>query len=44
MKKRDKKYRPKPCVLPLGMRKAIEFEMPGYQASVIWPISISTIY
>lgn len=33
-KPRDKKYRPKPCVLPLGMRKAIEFEMPGYQASV----------
>ena len=33
-KPRNKKYRPKPCVLPLGMRKAIEFELPGYQASV----------
>ncbi len=33
MKKRSK-YRPKPCVLPLGMRKAIEMEMPGYQASM----------
>lgn len=33
MKKRNKPYRPKPCVLPLGMRKAIQFEMPGYQAS-----------
>lgn len=29
-----KAYKPKPCVLPLGMRKAIEFELPGYQASV----------
>jgi hypothetical protein len=33
-KPRKKKYTPKPCVLPLGMRKAIEFEMPGFQASV----------
>jgi hypothetical protein len=33
-KKPRKAYKPKPCVLPLGMRKAIEFEMPGYQASV----------
>lgn len=33
-KPRNKKYRPKPCVLPLGMRKAIAFEMPGFQASV----------
>jgi hypothetical protein len=32
MKKR-KAYRPKPCVLPLGLRKAVQFEMPGYQAS-----------
>lgn len=29
-----KAYRPKPCVLPLGMRRAIAFEMPGYQASM----------
>lgn len=29
-----KAYKPKPCVLPLGMRRAIAFEMPGYQASV----------
>jgi hypothetical protein len=33
-KKPRKAYKPKPCVLPLGMRKAIEFEMPGFQASV----------
>lgn len=33
-KPRNKKYKPKPCVLPLGMRKAIAFEMPGFQASV----------
>lgn len=32
--KRNKSYRPKPCVLPLGMRKAIDFELPGYQASI----------
>ncbi len=29
-----KAYRPKPCVLPLGMRRAVAFEMPGYQASL----------
>lgn len=29
-----KAYRPKPCVLPLGMRRAVDFEMPGYQASM----------
>ncbi|MYN42719.1 hypothetical protein GTP55_25575 [Duganella sp. FT109W] len=33
-KKTRKAYKPKPCVLPLGMRKAIAFEMPGFQASV----------
>lgn len=33
-KPRNKKYVPKPCVWPLGMRKAIAFEMPGFQASV----------
>lgn len=33
-KKPRKAYRPKPCVMPLGMRRAVEFEMPGYQASV----------
>lgn len=33
MKKRSK-YRPKPCVLPLGIRKAVQMEMPGYQASM----------
>lgn len=33
-KKPRKAYKPKPCVLPLGMRKAIEFELPGVQASV----------
>ena len=32
--KRTKAYVPKPCVLPLNMRKAIAFEMPGYQASL----------
>lgn len=29
-----KAYRPKPCVMPLGMRNAAAFEMPGYQASL----------
>lgn len=29
-----KAYRPKPCVLPLGMRRVVKFEMPGYQASM----------
>lgn len=33
-KKRDKKYTPKPVVMPLGMRNAAAFEMPGYQASM----------
>ena len=33
-KPRNKKYVPKPCVMPLGMRNAIAFEMPGFQASV----------
>lgn len=32
--KRNKKYRPKPCVLPLNMRRAIAFELPGYVASL----------
>jgi hypothetical protein len=34
MDKPRRKYRPKPCVLPLGIRKAIDMEMPGYAASV----------
>ena len=34
MKKRQKAYKPKPCVLPLGMRRHDKFELPGYQASV----------
>lgn len=33
-KPRTKKYRPKPCVMPLGVRRAVAFEMPGFQASV----------
>ncbi|WP_295991631.1 hypothetical protein [Rugamonas sp.] len=33
-KPRTKKYKPKPCVLPLGMRKAVSMEMPGYIASL----------
>jgi hypothetical protein len=32
--KRNKKYRQKPCVKPLGMRSAVGLEMPGYQASM----------
>ena len=32
--KRRKAYKPKPCVLPLGMRRQDKFELPGYQASV----------
>lgn len=32
--KRDKPYKPKPCVLPLGMRKAGDMEFPGYAASL----------
>lgn len=34
MSKPRKKYQPKPCVLPLGMRKSIQMEMPGYAASL----------
>jgi hypothetical protein len=33
-KKPRKPRRQKPCVLPLGMRDAGKFEMPGYQASL----------
>lgn len=33
-KPRTKKYRPKPCVMPLGVRRAVAVEMPGFQASV----------
>lgn len=32
--KRDKPYRPKPAVLPLGMRRSDRFELPGYVASL----------
>ena len=32
--KRRKPYRPKPCVLPLNIRRAGAFEIPGYQASI----------
>jgi hypothetical protein len=32
-KKPRKRYSPKPAVLPPGMRRAITFEMPGFQAS-----------
>jgi hypothetical protein len=31
-KKRDKKYTPKPCVKPLGIRDAVKFEMPALAA------------
>lgn len=33
-KKPRKRYTPKPEVLPLGMRRADKFELPGYQASI----------
>lgn len=33
-KKPRKQYRPKPCVLPLGIRRADKFEFPGYAASL----------
>lgn len=33
-KKPRKAYRQKPCVMPLGIRKAVAFEMPGFQACV----------
>lgn len=32
--KRNKKYVPKPCVLPLGIRKEGDMEFPGYTASL----------
>lgn len=31
-KKRDKRYKPKPCVKPLGIRDALKFEMPALAA------------
>lgn len=34
MKKRTKKYKPKPVVKPLGMRDAQALEFPGYAASL----------
>jgi len=34
MTKPRRKYRPKPCVLPLGMRKAGDMEFPGFAASL----------
>lgn len=33
-KKRTKRYRPKPVAMPLGIRPAVKFEMPGYAASL----------
>jgi hypothetical protein len=33
VKKRNKRYQPKPCVLPLGMRRAANMEIPGYLAA-----------
>lgn len=33
-KKPRKAYRPKPAVLPLGMRRQVQMEMPGYQAMI----------
>lgn len=33
-KKRRKAYRPKPAVLPFGMRRQVQMEMPGYQAMI----------
>lgn len=33
-KKPRKPYKPKPTVIPLGMRSNVRFEMPGFQASV----------
>jgi hypothetical protein len=29
-----KPYKPRPAVLPLGMRRAVQMEMPGYAASL----------
>ncbi len=34
MTKPRRKYKPKPCVLPLGIRKAGNMEFPGYAASL----------
>src|SRR2546430_1677965 len=34
MTKPRRKYSPKPCVLPLGMRKAGDMEFPGFAASL----------
>jgi hypothetical protein len=33
-KKPRKAYKPKPCVLPIGIRDAVKMEIPGYQASL----------
>lgn len=33
-KKPRKAYRPKPAVLPFGMRRQVQMEMPGYQAMI----------
>ncbi|MYM81102.1 hypothetical protein GTP44_03905 [Duganella sp. FT50W] len=33
-KKPRKAYRPKPALLPLGMRRQVQMEMPGYQAMI----------
>lgn len=32
--RKGKKYIPRPCVLPLNMRRAIAFELPGFVASL----------
>lgn len=32
--RKNKRYHPKPVVMPLNMRRAIEFELPGYVASL----------
>jgi len=34
MAKPRRKYKPKPCVIPLGMRKSGDMEFPGYTASL----------
>jgi hypothetical protein len=33
-KKPRKAYRPKPAVLPFGIRRQVQMEMPGYQAMI----------
>lgn len=33
-KRPRKAYKPKPCVLPLGLRNNAAFEMPGWQAGI----------